>query len=365
TRWNEPPVAAIGMLWDVSEEEQSKQEMQTVKAALHDFHGVFAAEGSSLLDTMRALLELGNLHFKTEIGLVAKLQPGAEKRLEVVQALALHESLSLGDVFDPASPASSNFPRALAYASFVCCDEEALLPSVYKATRDATFLGAPIYLQRQLYGVLCFASPQDRPEGFSSSELELVQFIANWLGGEIERRQLIEDFKKKQNSLMEANASLEMLLQNDLLTGLFNKDALDARLEQEFERANAYKQSLSVMAFSPNDLPDYRKRQGDAAWRTALEKIAATIENHSRGFDVVARYDESTFVVVCPQSDVEEARAQTEVIQTALNQIPNLRHKFTVSAGVVSLDCGCANSQELLSDVLDACQLAQLDAVSR
>ncbi|MEO6906704.1 MAG: hypothetical protein ABI210_02330, partial [Abditibacteriaceae bacterium] len=42
TRWNEPPVAAIGMLWDVSEEEQSKQEMQTVKAALHDFHGVFA-----------------------------------------------------------------------------------------------------------------------------------------------------------------------------------------------------------------------------------------------------------------------------------------------------------------------------------
>jgi len=365
TRWKEPPVAVIATCWDISDTEQLKQESQTVKAALHDFHGVFAADGSSLLDTMRALLELGNLHFKTELGLVAKLQDGNKDRLEVVQVLAPHETISRGEVFDPATSSGPNFPRALAHAGFVCCGQDALPPPVYKASRQEAFLGAPIYSQHQLYGVLCFASPQNRPEGFSASEMELVQFIANWLGGEIERRRLIDDFEKKQRRLAEVNASLEQLLRNDLLTGLFNKGALEDRLEQEFERSRVYDLPLSLVALTPDNPENYRNSWGESAWNVLLEQLAFVIEEQVREFDIVARYDESTFVVVCPQSDAESARLQAEKLHSAIAQLSPPHHNFIISLGLVSLTDTCSSSQQLLAQAIGACQMAQTHSVKQ
>lgn len=361
-RWKESPVAVIGMLWDISDIEQSKQEAQTVKAALHDFHGVFAADGSSLLDTMRALLELGRLHFKVEIGLVAKLKDNMPGQLEIVQVLAPREELSRGDVFDPLA-VRPNFPRVLMHSGFVCGDQAAA-PPVFKATREETFIGAPIYLQRHLFGVLCFASPQDRPEGFTASELELVQFIANWLGGEIDRQQLIEGFEKRQKRLLDANATLETLLRNDLLTGLYNRMALDDLLHQEFERARTFNLPLSLIALAPNDAEAYRKNNGDDAWRKMLEQLSLTLERHVREFDIVARCDESTFVVVCPHSSPVDANLQAEKLQNALTQISPEHHNFTTSVGIVSLSAACSDSKQLLAQALGACQLAQSHAMA-
>ncbi len=316
------------------------------------------------MDTMRALLELGNLHFKVELGLVAKLDDSGE-RLEVVQVLAPHEEIACGDVFDPTSPSDPNFPRVLVHTSFVCCGKDALSPPVYKASRQETFLGAPIYLQRQLYGVLCFASPQDRPEGFSSSELELVQFIAHWLGGEMHRRQLIDNFEKRQYSLMQANASLETLLRNDLLTGLLNKMALEDLLEQEFERSRLYGFPLSLVAIAPNDVQNYRTIWGEPAWQKLLEQLANVIERQVRGFDIVARYDESTFVIIFPQLNAEAAKTQAEQLQIAIAQISNAHHNFTISVGVVSLNDTCPDSQQLLAQAVGACQMAQTHAMTQ
>jgi diguanylate cyclase (GGDEF)-like protein len=365
TRWKEPPVAAIAVCWDISDTEQLKQESQTIKAALHDFHGVFAADGSSLLDIMRALLELGNLHFKTELGLVAKLQGSNKERLEVVQVLAPHETISRGEVFDPATSASRDFPRVLAHASFVCCGPDALPPPVYKASRQEAFLGAPVYSQHQLYGVLCFASPQSRPEGFSAGEMELVQFIANWLGGEIERRCLIDDFEKKQTRLAEVNASLEQLLRNDLLTGLFNKAALEDRLQQEFERSKTYGLPLSLVALTPDDPENYRKNWGESAWHSLLEQIAAVIEEQMREFDIAGRYDESTFVIVCPHTDSESARAQAEKLHSAIARVSPAHHNFIINLGLVSLSDTCTSSQQLLSQTIGACQIARAHAIKQ
>jgi diguanylate cyclase (GGDEF)-like protein len=216
-----------------------------------------------------------------------------------------------------------------------------------------------------LFGVLCFASPQNRPEGFSGSELELVQFIANWLGGEIERRRLIDDFEKKQNRLLEANASLEALLRNDLLTGVFNKAALVDRLEQEFERSRVFGLPLSLVVLAHNNWKNYRKQHGEQAWHSLLEQLAVIVEGQVRGFDIVARYDESAFVVVCPQSNAESIRLQAEKLQIAIAQISNAHHNFTISMGLVSVNDTCIDSERLLSQAIEACQMAQSHAMEQ
>lgn len=359
-RWKESPAVVIAMLNDISEQEQQKHELQTTRAALHDLHGVFAGDVSGLLDTMRAILELGKLHFRVDLGLVARLQESNPSQLEVMQVLSAHEEISRGDIFDPLMPSHSHFPRVLAHAGFINVGGDVMPPPIFKVTRQETFLGAPIHVQGRLFGVLCFASPQSRPEGFSSSEMELVQFIAHWLGQEIERRQVIENFETKQRNLTEANASLETLLRDDLLTGLANKMALDDRLEQEFVRAREFALPLSVLVLTPNGIKEYRQKYGEAPWRTVLERVSAVLEQHTRAFDIAARYQDSTFVLVLPQADAKLAAAMAENIRAAVAQMSCPHQYFTASMGLVTLDAGCAQSQELLQHALDACQMAQM-----
>lgn len=359
-RWKESPVVVIAVLNDISEQEQQKHELQTTRAALHDLHGVFAGDVSGLLDTMRAILELGKLHFRVDLGMVARLQEDNPSQLEVMQVLSAHEDISRGDVFDPLMPSHANFPRVLAHVGFISVGGDVVPPPIFKVTRQETFLGAPIYVQGKLFGVLCFASPQGRQEGFSSSEMELVQFIAHWLGQEIERRQVIEKFETKQRNLTEANASLETLLRDDLLTGLANKMALDDRLEQEFARAREFALPLSVLVLTPNGIKEYRQKYGEAPWRNVLERLAAVLEQHTRVFDTAARYQDSMFVLVLPQADATLAATMAENIRTAVAQMSCPHQYFTASMGLVTLDTGCAQSQELLQHAMDACQMAQM-----
>ena len=363
-RWKEPPVAAIAILWDMTEQEQSKQELQIATAALHDLHGVFAGETSNLLDTMRALLDLGRLHFRAELGMVARFKDATSPLLEVIQIVSSHEQLARGEHFDPTSPSHSNYPRVLSHAAFAFTHDESSPPPVFKATRQDTFLGAPLYVKGQLYGVLCFASPENRPEGFFVTELELVQFMANWLSQEMERRQIIEEFESRQHHLTEINSSLENLLRDDLLTGLSNKMALDDRLEEEFTRARHFGTSLSVIALAPDPIRQIRQQYGDAAWQQTLEQLANLIDEHIRSFDIAARYEDSTFVIVLPQTDAKAVQARLESLRAEVAQTPFPHQNIHINAGLVTLDEQCQHSQQLLKRALEGCQLAQMHAVS-
>lgn len=357
TRWRESPVAVVASLRDVSELDLCKKELQVIRAALHDLHGVFAGDTKELLDIMRAVLELGKLHFRMEIGLVARLTDENSTSLEVVQVLAPHEDISRGDVFDPTvtHPAC---PRPLVHAAFVINHHAP--PPVYKVTRPDTFLGAPIYCENKLFGLLCFAGPQDRPEGFSSSELELVQFIAQWLSQEVERRRMTKALESNQHQLQEMNSSLETLLRDDLLTGLRNKVALDDALEQETERAREFALDFSVLTLRPDGMSEYRQQHGQSAWQSFMEGVAKVLEAQLRPFDVAARYQESTFVVLLLHSTPEQAQMQVVTLQNEITAISGAPPNLTVSAGIAQFSPHCSHSQQLLQQSLEACDRAQL-----
>jgi PAS domain S-box-containing protein len=62
-----------------------------------------------------------------------------------------------------------------------------LNPSYLKYKFEA-YLGVPVQVGGRSAGILCFMSSRPRAEKFTSSDLEFLRLIAQWIGGEIERQ---------------------------------------------------------------------------------------------------------------------------------------------------------------------------------
>ena len=157
-------------------------------------------------------------------------------RLELVQTVSPDERIRQGRSFDldVANGTATGAPAGLAALARVALSGEAR-PQQEWTQRDAA-LGILVMVGGQIYGVLNFSSIALRNAPFGDSDLEVLQIMAQWMGGEIERfetraaldaRQ--QALETKQMELLVANAQLETLATTDGLTGLKNRRTFDQR----------------------------------------------------------------------------------------------------------------------------------------
>ena len=143
---------------------------------------------------------------------------------------------------------------------------------------------------------------------------------------------------------------LQDLAQRDPLTGLANRRALDAQLESLCETRQQFAVIMvDVDIFKPfNDC--YGHVIGDDCLRRVAAMLRASLRNTT---DQIARIGGEEFVVVLPQTSVENARIMAERMRNAVCalRIPHAvspEHVVTISAGV-SGSTGPASAAELLS----------------
>jgi len=82
----------------------------------------------------------------------------------------------------------------------------------------------------------------------------------------------------------------------DEATGLFRGDYIAFRLEEEFKRSWRFRYPLSLVLY---DLPGLA---ADPARETTLSRIAGVFLNQCRDIDVVGRYDDSSFLLILPNT---------------------------------------------------------------
>jgi len=124
----------------------------------------------------------------------------------------------------------------------------------------------------------------------------------------------------------------------DALTGLLTRRSFMTQAESELSRAERYNRTLSMALL---DL-DYFKRVNDNFGHQAGDKVliafASQLKEALRTTDIIGRYGGEEFIIVLPETSVEEAR---KVIQRVLDNCremvivhDNKEIRFTVSAGL-------------------------------
>src|SRR5262249_43302957 len=130
-------------------------------------------------------------------------------------------------------------------------------------------------------------------------------------------------------------------------------------LAREFHRAERYSGRLALLALDLDRFKAVNDAYGHAVGDQVLRQVAQAIQAALRQVDVVGRTGGEEFVVVAPETTLEEARVVAERLRAAVARLEvrapsGVRVRVTLSCGVAAYDRTRAVSADDLLAAADA-----------
>ncbi|MEX2467317.1 MAG: PAS domain S-box protein [Gemmatimonadota bacterium] len=174
----------VAVLRDVTDRIAIEEALRNGEATIRELHEITSAEAPGDMK-IEQLLEMGCRRLKLDMGILSRIEG---ERYEVLAAYPPDGEVTAGDVFDlaetycrvaVASDEPLGFERASAYQSHPC----------YTRFGLEAYLGMAVYVRGRAHGTLNFSSPNPRERAFTPTERDTLGLMAQWIGGEIERKQ--------------------------------------------------------------------------------------------------------------------------------------------------------------------------------
>ena len=148
----------------------------------------------------------------------------------------------------------------------------------------------------------------------------------------------------------------------DTLTGLFNRGAFEKKITEEFERAKRYRRPLSIIIIDIDDFKKINDSYGHHCGDEVLKTMAKNLGYKRRQSDLCARYGGDEFVLVLPETRLENALQAIDRICKGVKDSTFGPVRLTVSIGVASTS---AKEYSDWRDMLVEADEALYDAKSR
>ncbi|TAA45915.1 diguanylate cyclase [Corallincola spongiicola] len=179
-----------------------------------------------------------------------------------------------------------------------------------RATYDSV-VSLPLFSSGELTAILTLCA-FDCNRYFDRQDQDTLQLLSRQLGGQLQQ--------------LEHSERLLKMSMTDVLTGLFNRQALQARLEQELT-AIRQQCGAKICSLAYLDLDNFKvinDTLGHGVGDEVLKEFARLLENCLRHEDVAARWGGDEFVVLFPHTDSTQAQVVAERLLHKLAQ----RHYF-------------------------------------
>ena len=194
-------------------------------------------------------------------------------------------------------------------------------------------IGLPIVYADQLLGVLYVESSE--VQEFSDEEILLLRTLADLLAGALHNAQT---FQKAQEQAI-----------TDGLTGLKTHRFFMEALSAEWKRATRAGRNFSLVLIDLDRFKFVNDFHGHLAGDAVLQRIARVLEQNCRRSDVVSRYGGDEFVVMMPETTLEQAVQLAGKLRYCIETEPLLREKnITGSFGLSTFPAHGSTPQELI-----------------
>jgi len=138
------------------------------------------------------------------------------------------------------------------------------------------------------------------------------------------------------------------LAERDALTRIANRYRLEQALQQECRRAQRFREPLAVIAMDVDDFKPINDRYGHAQGDAALVHVVENLSTCLRDHDLLARWGGDEFVMVMPQTTLDEALVVAGRLRQAMVQVEQIGEcRLTLSYGVVQWQEGEGQSDLL------------------
>ncbi|MGY2339259.1 sensor domain-containing diguanylate cyclase [Pseudomonas sp. SDO5532_S415] len=169
-----------------------------------------------------------------------------------------------------------------------------------------------------------------------------------------DKRRLVEELQRRNHSLeamieertrelSRVNQQLQLqleenrkLAQTDTLTAIANRYRLEQLLPQACERAQRFREPLSLIAMDIDDFKNINDHYGHALGDAALVQVVENVKRFVREGDLLARWGGDEFIMVLANTPLADARTLAETIRHGLSDLmPVGDFQVTMSFGVV------------------------------
>jgi diguanylate cyclase (GGDEF)-like protein/putative nucleotidyltransferase with HDIG domain len=207
---------------------------------------------------------------------------------------------------------------------------------VLPGSRSAVAL--PIIYADQLLGVLNVETSE--PADFSEEEILLLRTLADLVAGAIHNALT---FQKAQEQAI-----------TDGLTGVKTHRFFMEALSAEWKRSTRAGRPFALVLMDLDRFKFVNDFYGHLEGDQVLQRVGQILEQNCRRSDVVSRYGGDEFVVLMPETNVEQARQLAGKLRACVASDPLLREKnITASFGIASFPIHGSTPQELIQ-VADA-----------
>ncbi len=197
---------AISTDIDISAQKQAEADLRRSEERLHMLYNVTSQQELSFEEKTQELLSLGADQFGLAIGTLAQVE---DERYRIIQAvspgsvIAAGTELAVSDLY---------CAETLKIADAVSFEEAGATERhegvTYQSYGLEAYLGTPVRVNGVVWGTLCFAGYQPHPRLFTSGDRELLRLMAQWIGGEIARREAENAVKDSEERFRIATGSI-------------------------------------------------------------------------------------------------------------------------------------------------------------
>jgi diguanylate cyclase (GGDEF)-like protein len=207
------------------------------------------------------------------------------------------------------------------------------------------------------------AGPGSWFDWFLFAATAAISLMANWRIDQDQRRAFLASAREHERNeeLSRAVDMLGKLSSEDPLTSIANRREFDRRLALEWGRARRDALPLALILVDVDFFKSYNDHYGHPAGDACLKQIAAILHSvPQRSSDLVARLGGEEFVVLLPNTNINDAAQLCERMREAILEL-NLPHAYSTVAPVISASFGVTamlpsshNAQSQLLENADA-----------
>ncbi|MEG3925094.1 response regulator [Microcoleus sp. T3_D1] len=199
----------IGISRDISVRKQTEQELRESEAAIKALYQVTSAPRTDPLNhlstfdlRLQELLAMGCRHLGLSVGILSCIQ-GDNYQIMAVEcpdgSIVKDQIYDLEKTFCVATSMAKEpiYFESLRFSGFSFNTHDRAFPI-------EAYMGIPVTVGGEVYGTLCFFSPNPVTEPFRAVDRELVKLMAQWVGSELERQQTDVDLAKARDQALAA-----------------------------------------------------------------------------------------------------------------------------------------------------------------
>jgi len=138
----------------------------------------------------------------------------------------------------------------------------------------------------------------------------------------------------------EQTTELQLLARQDALTGLANRRAFDEALQHEYQRAQRSASTLCLALIDIDHFKQVNDQLSHAVGDEVLKRVAGVLKQQSRTVDMLARWGGEEFVILLPDTSLEDAAEVCERLRQKIEKLDlhalSAQLKLTISIGLTT-----------------------------